>query len=455
LTNPTMVLEPPSSTLFTETDSETETTPKPCPAQPSIPVYKQKLTMASQKPFPINNTPRKKQCIIHDFYGPNSWYNTPAITPNSQSFSTKESQSLSMALNNSLSTTMTFKPLFPDEYLELASALVTSTSVVITTTELEMVDSLLYQERTRQCELQSSDKPTAKRQRLQVLNHNKYRAITCKLRETVVTCTHESQILVVIDTTLKAHQAQKRADAIVNLTDSPMPAPPPPITNTDGLIPPSPIVKEENHPTTTAASTSDNSLTEPTATVKTYKWSHLPTSKLNTHIHDASFLKTIATEYAGASTDITLTCTYDDNPQATLIAALSILGTTLLAEALQKMFQYNPTQSGKTLAAILKENNADKHFRFEDYDTAVGDKNLTPGLELLFLGYSGPNFGDTNGDTNGFNNSNLFLCQIGCKAPKTTNQRQTYQWALFSPHMNTVMTCHDCNDGGQTKHAWV
>jgi hypothetical protein len=97
------------------------------------------------------------------------------------------------------------------------------------------------------------------------------------------------------------------------------------------------------------------------------------------------FLKTIATEYAGASTDITLTSTYDDNPQATLTAVLSILGTTLPAEVLQKMFQYNPTQSGKTLAAILKENNADKHFRFEDYNTAVANKNLPPGL-IIWLG---------------------------------------------------------------------
>jgi hypothetical protein len=214
---------------------------------------------------------------------------------------------------------------------------------------------------------------------------------------------------VVIDRTLKAHRAQKRADAIV------------PITTTEGLIPPSPQVKEENLPTTTTTSTSDKSSTEPTATVKTYKWSHLPAAKLNTHIHDASFLKTIATEYAGASTDITLTCTYDDNPQTTLTAALSILGTTLPAEVLQKMFQYNPTQSGRTLAAILKENNADKHFRFEDYNTAVADKNLTPGLEALFLGYWGPNFGDTGGNTNSFNNSHLILCQIDCEAPKSTN----------------------------------
>jgi hypothetical protein len=238
---------------------------------------------------------------------------------------------------------MTFKPLFADEYLELASAIVTSTSVVITTTELEMADSLLYQERTRQCELHPSDEPTAKRQRPQVLNHKKYQAIAYKLREQVVTCTHESQILVVIDTTLKAHRAQKRADATVDLTDSPIPAHQPPITITEGLIPPSPLIKEENRPTTPAASTSDKSSTKPTATPRTYKWFPKPTTKLNTHIHDAAFLKTIATEYAGASTDITLTCTYNNNPQATLTAALIILGTTLPTEVLQKMFQYNPT----------------------------------------------------------------------------------------------------------------
>jgi hypothetical protein len=216
-----MVLEPPSITLFTETDSETETTPKPCPAQPGIPVYKQKLTPASQTPFPIDNTPRKKQCIIHDFYGPNSWYNTPAITPNSQNYSTKDSESLTMALNNSLSTTMMFKALLADEYFKLATAIVLSTSVVITTTKLEIADSLLYQERTPLCEPHPSDEPIAKRQRPQVLSHRKYQAIASKLQEQVVTCTHESQFLVVIDSTLKAHRAQKRAYAPIDLTGSP------------------------------------------------------------------------------------------------------------------------------------------------------------------------------------------------------------------------------------------
>jgi hypothetical protein len=77
---------------------------------------------------------------------------------------------------------------------------------------------------------------------------------------------------------------------------------------------------------------------------------------------------------------ITLTCSYDENLQETLTAALRILGTTLPADVLQKRFQYNLTTSGKTLAAILKENNANKHFQFEDYNAAVIDKNLIPVL---------------------------------------------------------------------------
>jgi hypothetical protein len=170
-----------------------------------------------------------------------------------------------------------------------------------------------------------------------------------------------------------------------------------------------------------------------------------------THHQTHSFINIIDAEFAGATTDIKLTCTYDDNPPATLTAALCILGTTLPADVLQKMFQYNLTKSGKTLEAILKENNANKHFQSEDYNAAVVDKDLTPGLEALFLGHLGPNFGVANG----FNNSHPILCQIDCEAPKSTIQRRTYQWALFFPHTNIVMTCHDYIDSGKTKHAWV
>jgi hypothetical protein len=238
---------------------------------------------------------------------------------------------------------------------------------------------------------------------------------------------------VTIDSTLKAFRAQQRADAIVDLTDSPTPAPPPPTTVPAGLVPPSPLIKEEQAATPADTSTTTKKSAKPSATPRTYTWFHKPTAKLNMHIHDEAFLTTITTQYPGPSTDIPLTCTYDNNPQATLTAALSILGTTFPTEVLQKMFQHNHTRSGSTLAAILKENNADKHFQFEDYNTAVANRNLTPGLNALFLGHSGPNFGETDGNADTFNNSHLILCQINCEAPKITNLKRTYQWALFPP----------------------
>jgi hypothetical protein len=52
--------------------------------------------------------------------------------------------------------------------------------------------------------------------------------------------------------------------------------------------------------------------------------------------------------------DITLTCTYDDNPQATLIAALSILGTTLPVEVLQKDDPVQPHAIGENTSGYLK-----------------------------------------------------------------------------------------------------
>jgi hypothetical protein len=108
--------------------------PKPCSAQTDNPVYKQKLTPAIQTPFPIDNTPRKKQCIIHDLYGANSWYNTPATTHNFQSLTTNESQTLSLALNKTLSTAMSFNPLHDDAYFEIATGLLASTSLPISKT---------------------------------------------------------------------------------------------------------------------------------------------------------------------------------------------------------------------------------------------------------------------------------------------------------------------------------
>jgi hypothetical protein len=113
---------------------------------------------------------------------------------------------------------MPFDPLLNNEYLEIATALLASTSLVISTTALEIADTFLDKARTLQCTLQSADESTAKRQKLQVLNHAKYQVIAQRLRDTVIMFKHEAQILVIIDSSLKAHRAQKIADATISLT---------------------------------------------------------------------------------------------------------------------------------------------------------------------------------------------------------------------------------------------
>jgi hypothetical protein len=231
------------------------------------------------------------------------------------------------------------------------------------------------------------------------------------------------------------------------------PTHPPPVPTHDGLIPQSPLIKEEN--TTANASTASKQSAKPSTTSRTYTWSRKPTYRLNTHIPDVPFLTTVITQYHATTPNISLTCAYVDNPQTTITAALSILGTAIPTEALQTMFKNDHTASGSTLTAILKENDADKYLRFEDYGTAVANKNLTHGLNALFLGHSGPNFGKNDTNTETFNGSHIILCQIDCEAPKTAHQKRTSQWALFFPHMNTVMTCHNYSDKGNTKHAWV
>jgi hypothetical protein len=253
---------------------------------------------------------------------------------------------------------------------------------------------------------------------------------------------HGYMIIVLIDSTLQAYRATKRANATVNLTGDP---------SASKLIPPSPLIKQESPPKPADASTPKQVAIKPPATVQTYKWSPKPTTDCDTHIRYDSFLKTITTAYPGAAQNIILTCTYANNPQAALTVALQMLGTTLPADVLQGMFKYDLTKSNKTLAAVLKEHNANKHIQFEDYASAVADRNLTPGISALFLGYSGPNFG---GET-GFTNSHPILCQMESEAPKVTNQRRTYHWQLFLPHMNTIITCHDYEDSGKTKHARV
>jgi hypothetical protein len=251
-------------------------------------------------------------------------------------------------------------------------------------------------------------------------------------------------MLVTMDQVLKVFRAQQHADTAVEIDDSypPNPTHPPPVTTHDGLIPPSPVIKEET--TTATASTSTKQSAKPSATSRNYTWSRKPTSRLNTPITDAPFLTTVTTQYPAATPNILLTCAYDDNPRKTITAALNILGIAIPMEAFQTMFKNDHTISGSTLTAILKEN-----------DTSSREQKPHFRPQCTFLGHSGPNFGQNDTNTEMFKGSHNILCQIDCEAHKAANHRRTSHLALFSPHMNTVMTCHNTSDKGKIKHAWV
>jgi hypothetical protein len=293
-----MISEPASSTLITETDSETETIPKPCSAHTDDPVYKRKQTPLIQTLFPLGNTTRKKQRIIHDFYGPNSWYNTPATTHNYQSLTTKESQTPSLALNNSLSTAMSFN-LF----------------TTMNTSRLRPHSwppppfpypqpPLLWRTHFFWIGREPFNLPT--NQPLNGIHHSKYREIEAKI-QMVTRYTHGTVALVLINLTLQNHQANNRA-AFVDLTTSD-PEPKPATTSpAEGeIILPSPYVKQESPLKPVDASTLAKAAINPLAPVHTYKWYPKPTAKINTHIHDNSFLKTISTEYPEGGFPLTVT----------------------------------------------------------------------------------------------------------------------------------------------------
>jgi hypothetical protein len=92
-------------------------------------------------------------------------------------------------------------------------------------------------------------------------------------------------------------------------------------------------------------------------------------------------------------------------------------------------------KSGKTLAAFLKEHNADKNFQFEDYNAAVADRNLTSGLAALFQGNSGPNFRGATGFK-----VQLVSTTVTQSFPKWTTKHPNQQTnvKLFSGHCSSL-----------------
>jgi len=444
-----MVLLPPPVTLITETDSETESNRKPAHSTANKTTNKRKHSLPVKSLIKLDSSPRQKQCIIDDYYGPDSWYNTPVPKNRFASLTIQEIDILSNALNDETPSTMSIAPLHNDEYLELQASLQTNTSLEISALSINIADTLLDQERMNK----GTAEPKAKRSKTTILHRTIYDEIARKI-ETLTAKPCAFLLVVLIDKALQHHRSEKApviTYVIDHEEDKPLGKPEVEVKD-ENVIPPSPMPKRTGPTSIFSAPKPLETDQKPPAQAHTYAWNQLPLTPQNKHIHGNSFLKTIPTVFHFASAAMQLTCTYNENPQATLVAALHLLGTALPAETLTAMFKTNFTSSDKTIDSLFKEHQVNSHFSFTDYATACADKNLDPGYNTLFRGHSGPNFG---GDK-GFSNTYPILCQMEIEAPKAVNQKRTYQWTLFFPHMNTIVTCHDFPTKTKVlQHAWV
>jgi hypothetical protein len=179
-----------------------------------------------------------------------------------------------------------------------ATQLLASTSKIISTTILNVADTLLDRAQSQQCTTEQTEDCSKK----QIIHHAKYQTIVQAI-QAVTVFHHGAMIFVLFDSTLQAHRSQKIADPTINLLGNRKPTPTPTqVPDTGALIPPSLLVKQESQTTTADASTPNTTSAKPPEKAQTYRWFPTPTAKLISHINDDSFLKTIATEYPGATT---------------------------------------------------------------------------------------------------------------------------------------------------------
>jgi hypothetical protein len=98
-------------------------------------------------------------------------------------------------------------------------------------------------------------------------------------------------------------------------------------------------------------------------TPQTYAWNSKPTGNLNQHIVDDSFLTMITANYNTALPNLNLDCNYADNPRASLVLLLAILGTEAPDAFLDTMFAKDHTVSSNIIDSICKQNEASNHFQ--------------------------------------------------------------------------------------------
>jgi hypothetical protein len=349
-----------------------------------------------------------------------------------------------------------FPILTNDEYVRLAATINKQLQINISDVNLEVVDYQFASARDARG-TNSTNEPKPKRPKNKVLDNSIYAELSTAFNKNYRSNISRKDIAF-MDITLQNHRAvniatQLMNNPVVDITGDHQKSGQPTAAvgtthataNHASVTPIAvPTIKNEpSHPKSRRTLFS-----KPRATTRTFEWQGKPTNERNHCIDTAAFLNTLPTVFHTAQNTIDLYYTYTNNPRATLETLLKILDANVPHEFMDTMFATDHTVSPNTINLIFRKHNADKHFQFRDYATAVTDRNLTGGITGLFTGLSGSNFSGQKG----FTMDRPLLCQMEMAAPDRGTHKKSYQWILFYPRMNLVSTCHNYSIN---RHAWT
>ena len=461
------------------------------------PGHKRKLDVSkptTQHIVATNTQPILTQQNILDSYTNLLWYNSPAIAHKFY-FEHNKKANCTIALSTQSSMKFdipTFTALDDDTYFELASLLTRKCCTQVTKEHLGDVDYKLAEERDNRATIE----PDAKRIKNEQLPGTFYAKIAKAISTTNV-------MVVAMDMTLQHYRAQEHISKLqtanselqaVDLTDETGKSV---IETLPDLVDKGVIIPDKKRAATVAtlpehvdngvvvtdkkrAATitvnphlqafalglmaevrSENArlannvtpndkpidqapVKKPTARRRLYQlfeWDGLATHNLNHSISNAQAMKTFRTVFPNMKPEPPiLSCLPKDNPRASLETALALVGASVPSHWLDRVFLPDYTKHDTPISVIFKRNNAAERFAYKDYDAAVIEHGLSPGIADCFKGQNAGNFAGEGC----FTTTAPLLCQMEIKGNQVQSIKgKVYQWLIYIPHMNVVISCNN------------
>jgi len=473
------------------------------------PGNKRKLDVSkptTQNNVATNTQPNASQHTTRDNFTKLLWYNSSPISHNFI-FGPNKKANCTIPLSTrpkmqfEIPDIPNFIALDDDTYLEQASLLNRTCNTHVTKKHLAVTDYKLAEER----DSRASIEPNAKR----IKNESLPGSFYAKIARAINIPSVDQIMVVAMDMTLQNYRAQKaisklQSDAaslrtvdLTDETDASVSETPPEHGNNGGDIgdaladtKPAAIDVHPDLPawtndlmskfkaeivtemdTRTKVTPNDKATTkqEPAPAKKTsaarrlfigtqvFKWQGIAHHNVNQCISTARAMNTFKTVFPNMKPEPPLlSCPPRDNPRASLETALAFVGAIVPTQWLDKVFQADHTKSDTTIATIFDRHNAAAQFAYKDYATAVIENGLTPGIANCFKGQNAGNFAGEGC----FTTTTPLLCQMQIKGNQVQRMGPEYQWLVYIPHMNVVVSCNDYRPPNayalkKQQHVWI